>query len=71
MRKTLLLLVLLAGCDPNTESGTNLDGSPGPGTFRKQIYDGHVYIVYEQGVGESRFGGIVLDPDCPKCRGRE
>lgn len=67
----ILLLACCAGCDPNAESGRRPDGTTAPGSFTKVIYREHTYIVYEQGYGESRFGGIVLDPDCPKCRGRE
>lgn len=65
----IILSLFMVGCDEGNR-GTNLDGSTSWGTFTKKKFEGHTYIIYKEGFGDVRFGGLEHDPECFLCRNR-
>lgn len=67
MRTLIAILIICAiGCEG--EPGKTADGSNTSGTFTKCTYEGHDYIIYKAGFGNSSYGGLEHDPECRKCR---
>lgn len=61
MFKYVVLLVLIAGCvDPSTQ-GKESSGKPTWGTFKTVEFEGHKYLMYEDGYR----AGLEHHPDCP------
>lgn len=61
-----VLLLLLTGCEPRLK-GTDPDGTPTYGSFRKCQFEGHDYVIYEEGFAENSVLGLEHDPNCRKC----
>ena len=70
MKKLLLLLGILAiicSCEPSEAIVTKQKQEVAMSYFRTVRhfeYEGHKYISFEHGYGDSRTQGIVHDPDC-------
>lgn len=65
----IVLVLVMCGCESGTR-GMNLDGSASAGTFYKTTFEGHTYIVYNEGALDSRIGGLTHDPECQRCKNK-
>lgn len=67
----IVLALVMCGCESGTGTrGMNLDGSVSAGTFYKTTFEGHTYIVYNEGALDSRVGGLTHDPECGRCKNK-
>lgn len=65
----LMLLTVSIGCENEYGShGRRFDGTETEGKFSRVEFEGHSYLMYVEGGGKTRFGGITHNPECSKCK---
>lgn len=59
----IVALAFLFGCCPPEPKPVNTTVYQGdPGQFRKESWNGHIYVIWQWGY---HLSGITHDPDCP------